>query len=108
MKIDIHTHTKKVKQGDSENRNIDVEKFTEIIRETDVKILAITNHNHFDLEQYTEFKTSVDGICQIWAGVEFDILEEGRRAHLITIVNPKNAQAFSEKVNEVGSVPLTV
>ena len=101
MKIDIHTHTKKVKQGDSEHRNIQVEKFTEIIKETSVKILAITNHNHFDLEQYTQFKTSVDGICQIWAGVEFDILEEERRAHLITIVNPKNAKAFSEKVNEI-------
>jgi len=101
MKIDIHTHTKKVKQGDSENRNIDVDRFAEIIKETDVKILAITNHNHFDLEQYTQFKTNVEGICQIWAGIEFDILEEGRRAHLITIVNPKNAQSFSEKVNEV-------
>lgn len=101
MRIDIHTHTKKIKQGDSESRNIDVDRFMEIIKETDVKILAITNHNHFDLEQYTQFKTSVDRICQIWAGVEFDILEEGRRAHLITIVNPKNAQAFSEKVNEV-------
>lgn len=101
MRIDIHTHTKKVKQGDSEHRNIDVDKFTEIIKETDVKILAITNHNHFDLEQYTKFKTSVDGVCQIWAGIEFDILEEGRRAHLITIVNPKNAQSFSDKVNEV-------
>lgn len=101
MRIDIHTHTKKVKQGDSEHRNIDVDKFTEIIKETDVKILAITNHNHFDLEQYTQFKTSVDGVCQIWAGIEFDILEEGRRAHLITIVNPNNAQTFSDKVNEV-------
>lgn len=101
MRIDIHTHTKKVKQGDSEHRNIDVEKFTEIIRETDVKILAITNHNHFDFEQYIEFKNNVEGICQIWAGVEFDILEEGRRAHLITIVNPKNAQAFSEKINDI-------
>jgi len=101
MKIDIHTHTKKVKQGDSENRNVDVDKFTEIIKETDVKILAITNHNHFDLEQYTQFKTNVDGICQIWAGVEFDILEEGRKAHLITIVNPKKSEAFSKKIDEV-------
>ena len=101
MKIDIHTHTKKVKQGDSENRNVDVDKFTEIIKETDVKILAITNHNHFDLEQYTQFKTNVDGICQIWAGVEFDILEEGRKAHLITIVNPKNSEVFSKKIDEI-------
>lgn len=101
MKIDIHTHTKKTKQGDSENRNIDVDRFAEIIKETDVKILAITNHNHFDYEQYITFKSSVDGICQIWPGVEFDILEEERRAHLITIVNPKNALAFGKIVNEV-------
>ena len=105
MKIDIHTHTKKIKQGDSEHRNIDVNRFAEIIKETDVKILAITNHNHFDFKQYTDFKDSVDGICQIWPGVEFDILEEERRAHLITIVNPKNAEAFGKKVNEViGSI----
>jgi hypothetical protein len=101
MRIDIHTHTKKVKQGDSENRNVEVSKFTDIINKTDVKILAITNHNHFDHEQYTQFKNSVDGTCQIWPGVEFDILEEGRRAHLITIVNPKNAEEFSKRVNEV-------
>lgn len=101
MRIDIHTHTKKVKQGDSENRNVDVSKFTDIINKTDVKILAITNHNHFDLEQYTQFKNSVDGTCQIWPGIEFDIIEEGRRAHLITIVNPKSAEAFDKKVKEV-------
>jgi ABC-type lipoprotein export system ATPase subunit len=101
MKIDIHTHTKKIKQGDSEHRNIDVDRFAEIIKETDVKVLAITNHNHFDYKQYTDFKISVDGICQIWPGVEFDILEEERRAHLITIVNPKNAEAFGKKVSEV-------
>ena len=105
MRIDIHTHTKKIKQGDSENRNIEVDKFTEIIKETDVKILAITNHNHFDYKQYTDFKNNVEGICQIWPGVEFDILEEARRAHLITIVNPKNAESFGKKVSEViGSV----
>ncbi len=101
MKIDIHTHTKKVKQGDSEHRNIDVDRFSEIIKETDVKILAITNHNHFDFDQYIEFKNKVDGVCQIWPGVEFDVLEEGRKAHLIIIVNPNNAQAFSDKVKEV-------
>lgn len=101
MKIDIHTHTKKIKKGDSEHRNIDVNRFTEIIKETDVKILAITNHNHFDYKQYIDFKNSVEGICQLWPGVEFDIIEDERRAHLITIVNPKNAEAFEKKVNEI-------
>lgn len=101
MKIDIHAHTKKVKQGDSDNRNVDVLKFTDIINKTDVKILAITNHNHFDCEQYLQFKNSVDGTCQIWPGVEFDILEEGRKAHLITIVNPKNYEAFDKRIKQI-------
>ena len=101
MKIDIHTHTKKCKQGDSVNRNISTEKFDEIIRLTDVKILAITNHNHFDLEQYEEVKTKVQDTCQIWPGIELDIMENGRRAHLIVIPNPKYVNEFNEKVKEL-------
>lgn len=109
MKIDIHTHTKKIKQGDSEYRNIDSVKFCEVISKTDVKILAITNHNHFDYEQYTQFEDSVKGVCQIWPGVEFDILEDGRKAHLITIVNPKNVKLFDERIKQViGQIPADV
>ena len=101
MKIDIHTHTKKIKQGDSEHRNVEVDRFAEIIKATDVKILAITNHNHFDLNQYAQFKASVDGVCQVWAGVELDVLEDGRRAHLIVIVNPKNSETFAQRINNI-------
>lgn len=101
MKIDIHVHTKKIKQGDSELRNVDVDKFVEIIKATDVKILAITNHNHFDHEQYLQFQKATDGICQIWPGIELDILEEGRKGHLIVITNPKNSTVFNQKVNEL-------
>lgn len=101
MKIDIHVHTKKVKSGDSEHRNIGIDRFPEIIKNTDVKILAITNHNHFDHEQYAQLKSSVDGLCQIWPGIELDIIEEGRRAHLIVIVNPKNSVTFNQIVIEV-------
>lgn len=98
MKIDIHVHSKKCKGGDSENRNIDAAKFDDIIRLTDVKVLAITNHNHFDLEQYEQIKSKSEDVCQIWPGIELDILEEDRRAHLIVIVNPRNVEKFNEKV----------
>lgn len=101
MKIDIHTHTKKCKGGDSENRNISPEKFDEVIRLTDVKILAITNHNHFDLDQYDQITNKVKDTCQIWPGIELDIVENGRRAHLIVIANPKNSIAFDAKVKEI-------
>jgi predicted ATPase len=101
MKIDIHVHTKKIKQGDSEHRNIEVDKFAEIIKATDVKILAITNHNHFDLNQYVQFKKSVDEVCQVWAGVELDVIEDNRKAHLIVIVNPNNANTFHQRINDI-------
>lgn len=98
MKIDIHVHTKKTKKGDSENRNVDVERFNEIIRETEVRILAITNHNHFDIEQYQHISEKVQDVCQIWPGVELDIRENGRRGHLIIIVNPIKAKELNEIV----------
>jgi len=101
MKIDIHVHTKKCKEGDSEHRNIEVDELNEIIRMTDVKILAITNHNHFDLVQYQSFRDKVAGFCQIWPGIELDVLEDGRRAHLIVIVNPKSVERFSETTNRL-------
>jgi hypothetical protein len=101
MKIDIHTHTKKTKQGDSENRNVTAEVFSEIIAETDVGIVAITNHNHFDINQYQEFVKKADGSCQIWPGIELDIVEDGRRGHLLVIVNPKNVSTFANKVTSL-------
>lgn len=101
MKIDIHVHTKKTKAGDSPNREIDKSKFSEILKSTNVKILAITNHNHFDKRQYDEFREEVKEHCQIWPGVELDIVESGRRAHLIVIVNPKNSDKFSSVVNDL-------
>ena len=101
MKIDIHVHTKKCKEGDSEHRNIDSDRFDEIIRLTDVNISAITNHNHFDKDQYQTIKDKVHDVCQVWPGIELDIAEDGRRAHLIVIANPKNSEAFSVKVNKL-------
>lgn len=101
MKIDIHVHTKKIKKGDSHNRNVSAERFEDIIKSTDVKILAITNHNHFDLKQYLEFSEKVKEDCQVWPGVELDIKEGKKTNHLIIIVNPKNASELSEKMDRI-------
>jgi hypothetical protein len=101
MKIDIHTHTRKVKSGDAQTRDIATEKFVDIIKNTDVKILAITNHNHFDLKQFEEFRDGVATNCQIWPGIELDIVENGKRAHLIVICNPKNYKQFDKKITAI-------
>jgi len=62
-----------------------------------VRILAITNHNHFDVVQYAAFETVAAGHCQIWPGIEIDILEDGKRAHLIVIANPKKRLRLTRK-----------
>ena len=101
MKIDIHVHTRKVKSGDAPTRNIEKEEFVEILSNTEVSILAITNHNHFDIQQYEEFRDGVETHCKVWPGIELDIFENGKRSHLIIICNPKNYQDFDKTISEI-------
>jgi predicted ATPase len=100
VKIDIHVHTKKTKKGDAHTRNVTPERFSEIIQSTDVKIVAITNHNVFDLEQYNQFLEQVDGAIQIWPGIELDVMDGDKRSHLIIIVSPDNKNKFSEIISK--------
>ncbi len=101
MKIDIHVHTKKTKSGDAPTRDIDPKRFGDIIRATDVGIIAVTNHNDFDFEQYTKLALVVESICQVWPGVEFDVVDSGSRSHLLVIVSPKVASAFDIQMKSV-------
>ena len=101
MKIDIHAHTKKTKKGDADTREINAQRFCEIISSTDVKIVAITNHNLFDLKQYNDFVKIAGDDFQIWPGVELDILENGRRGHLLVIVSPNYAQSMARTMDSL-------
>ena len=69
MKIDIHIHTKRIKSGDAETREIEPNAFCDIISKTDVKICAITNHNHFDKSQYDSILEQSQSSFQTWPGV---------------------------------------
>jgi len=101
MKIDIHTHTKKCKSGDAPTREITPTDFIEKIQSTEVGIVAITNHNVFDLDQFTEIKDKIGNDIQVWPGIELDVEENGVRGHLIVIVSPTTAEAFSKVVNDI-------
>lgn len=101
MKIDIHTHTKRCKTGDAPTREIAPADFCEAIRSTEVGIIAVTNHNVFDLQQYEEIIAEIAEAAQVWPGIELDVLENDARGHLLVIVSPKNAEAFSVVVNEI-------
>lgn len=97
MKIDIHTHTKKCKSGDAHTREITAKQFCEAVLATDVGVIAITNHNAFDLAQFGHIQAGI-GAVQVWPGVELDIVENGSRGHLLVIVSPAVVKQFSDAV----------
>lgn len=98
MKIDIHAHTKKCKQGDAATREVSANDFCEIVLGTDIGIIAITNHNRFDLTQFNQIQERLDGKVQVWPGIELDIDDNGNRGHLLIIVSPTSVVDFSDKI----------
>lgn len=107
MKIDIHTHTRKCKSGDAPTREISPADFCEAILSTDVRIIAITNHNVFDKDQFKAIATRLGNDAQVWPGIELDVGDGESRGHLLVIVSPKLAERFSNAVDKLtqGSDP---
>lgn len=102
LKIDLHCHTRKVKKGDAKTREVTPDLFEKKIADADVNIVAITNHNLFDIEQYNILKNRVADFCQVWPGIELDIVDESNlRWHLIIVVNPKNVNDFYKKTQQL-------
>lgn len=101
MKIDIHTHTKKCKSGDAPTREISPANFCETILSTEVRIVAITNHNVFDLDQFLKIESLMGASAQVWPGIELDILDGESKGHLLVIVSPKTAKEFSAAVKKL-------
>ena len=101
MKIDLHCHTKKTKKSDGVNRNVDVDTFSNYMKDLDIKIVAITNHNLFDKKQYEEFSESVKDYTKVWPGIELDINQQPEKnGHMIVICDPNQYEQFSEIINE--------
>lgn len=99
MRIDLHCHTLATK-GEGRERNVTPELFAEKIDAAQVDIVAVTNHNHFDLDQYELLREAVDGAAQVWPGVELDIerWSGGKPWHMIVITSPDSKVPFSESI----------
>lgn len=101
MKIDLHCHTLNCKKGDGKSRNVTLELFKAKIEIAGVEIVAITNHNYFDINQYYLLKDCVKDVCEVWPGIEFDVIEKGNKSgHVLVICNPNRVEEFSDIVNE--------
>lgn len=103
MLIDLHCHTLKTKDGDGDGRAVSDELFAEKVKGCGVQILAITNHNCFDVEQFSRLQIKVEDDCRLWPGVELDIGygDDGGRYHLLVVCNPKNIHKFNTAVREI-------
>lgn len=97
MLIDLHCHTKATKRGDGKGRNIDAATFVSKVSSAGVSIVAITNHNTFDIDQYNEFVRAANGAFQIWPGVEIDVTSgaEGSHWHMLVVCGPTNAETLN-------------
>lgn len=101
MKIDIHCHTKKIRSGELESRAVTKEVFSKSIQDAEVDIVAITNHDVFDKEQYDEFVEYVGSNFQIWPGIELDASHNENNFHLILVGDPDDVDMFDEKVKQL-------
>lgn len=76
-KIDLHVHTSS--SSYERNFNFSLEKLKEYIEKTKLDIIAITNHNHFDKQQFELISTNVS--CSVYPGVEVDL----ESSHILVI-----------------------
>ena len=99
MKIDLHCHTKEVKNGDR-GRAIDAATFSHKMQAAGVCVAAITNHNCFDIDQYNDFVQEAGSSLMIWPGVELDIHghhgDKDSYGHITIIVDPSDVSVFSD------------
>ena len=91
QKVDFHIHSvistkdgDKVKFNTIENIDVLISK----LKENNIDMASITDHNTFSLEMYNKFK-SYEGktLAKVLPGIEFDVEFEGERIHIITIFN---------------------
>lgn len=78
-KIDLHIHTSSSMY--EESMVFSLEKMKEYVSTNQLDIIAITNHNHFDKEQFKLIDETLD--CVVYPGVEVDI----ESSHLLVIVS---------------------
>ena len=104
VKIDLHIHSiaSEKKDGKKVGKNTidNVEVLMNKIKENGVQMIAITDHNCFNLDMYNKVK-SYEGIYlkKVLPGVEFDVEFKRERIHIITIFNDND----NEKLKQISS-----
>lgn len=90
VRADFHLHTRKDKEFKySGEDNAFVSSYVKALKEQDIQIGVITNHNKFDLQEYTALrKEAAKNDIFILPGVELSVKEGGNGVHTLIVFNP--------------------
>lgn len=92
-KMDLHIHTVSTKRD--KPFEFSIEKLKGYVIQEKVDLIAITNHNLFDAQQFSDITHALP--IKVFPGIEVDI--EG--GHLIVITDPSDIDDFTEKCAKV-------
>ncbi len=95
-KIDLHIHT--VSSITDSDFEFSLEKLNEYVEKLEIDCIAITNHNLFVQEQFTEINDNLN--IYVLPGIEIDL--EG--SHLLLISDNNEISDFSQKCNQIQSL----
>ncbi len=114
INIDLHIHSKaSVYKDGSIVDNSDINHIDTLItklKENNISLFAITDHNRFDYELYCKIKETLKNTNSLvqynLPGVEFDVILEDKKpkCHIIAIFNDKNQEKVKEIENKIFSI----
>ena len=92
-KIDLHIHT--VSTVSDSDFTFSIDTLKKYIEKSKLDVIAITNHNIFDLNQFKIIQSEISIIA--FPGIEIDL----PTGHLLLISDGKDLDAFNEKCKNV-------
>lgn len=111
IKFDLHQHTRSELPTDRRQSasKYTHRKFYDLLKEQEVKLKAVTNHNVIDIIEHIKYYLICDKLgISFLPGVEIDYTFSGKPLHAISIINPKyDLIKFSSKLREIISkIPI--
>lgn len=88
-KIDFHIHTKKTVSDENIDFNFSLDVLKKYIETNDLDGIAITNHNHFDLDQFIEINKNISINC--FPGIEVNLVN----GHMLLITPEEYIEQLS-------------
>lgn len=97
LKIDLHIHT--MATAWEESFEFSLEQLEQHVSEQRIDVIAITNHNTFDLEQYEEIREVLAGKCAVFPGVEVSAL----KSHILIIDSEDNVRRLKDSCEQLNA-----